>query len=316
MGSKKKKQEKKKDFVKPKLKVGKSAPKASNYTDTSFKSKTINLPNQVLGAKDIQAYISLTKHHSSTTRKEVLILIDKNINNDDGNIDSQVYRLLVMALQPLITDESSEVRKALLQLFKTIVEKNPSLIELNINSIILVILSSMNHLNPGIRNYSINFLLLILQQFPDNLVKLYYTKIMNGFFNLLNWSNVTGNNNRSLNTISKPNLLTHLKGLYQYLQLSLLNNDNMVSVINYHPLSKLYQFPNIPNAYNSLNLFNSVDNLSTDLTTRRRMFVTNYKSSILHNVTPLLKEDAEVPKIANMIIALIGDVVNEVDVGV
>lgn len=45
MGSStKKKKEKKKDFQKPKLKVGKAKPKASNFTDTSFRSKGIPYP--------------------------------------------------------------------------------------------------------------------------------------------------------------------------------------------------------------------------------------------------------------------------------
>lgn len=40
MGSSvKKKRDKKKDFQKPKLKVGKTRPKADNFTDTSFKAK-------------------------------------------------------------------------------------------------------------------------------------------------------------------------------------------------------------------------------------------------------------------------------------
>lgn len=40
MGSSaKRKKEKKKDFQKPKLKVGKTKPKADNFTDTSFKAK-------------------------------------------------------------------------------------------------------------------------------------------------------------------------------------------------------------------------------------------------------------------------------------
>ena len=40
MGSStKKKNEKRKDFAKPKLKVGKARPKSNNFTDTSFKSK-------------------------------------------------------------------------------------------------------------------------------------------------------------------------------------------------------------------------------------------------------------------------------------
>lgn len=40
MGSSaKRKKEKKQDFQKPKLKVGKTKPKASNLTDTSFRAK-------------------------------------------------------------------------------------------------------------------------------------------------------------------------------------------------------------------------------------------------------------------------------------
>ena len=39
--SNRKKKEKKKDFQKPKLKVGKAKAKASNFTDTSFKTKGI-----------------------------------------------------------------------------------------------------------------------------------------------------------------------------------------------------------------------------------------------------------------------------------
>jgi len=39
--SAKAKKEKKKDFQKPKLKVGKTKPKAANFTDTSFKARCI-----------------------------------------------------------------------------------------------------------------------------------------------------------------------------------------------------------------------------------------------------------------------------------
>ena len=37
--SSKRKKEKQKDFQKPKLKVGKTRPKADNFTDTSFKAR-------------------------------------------------------------------------------------------------------------------------------------------------------------------------------------------------------------------------------------------------------------------------------------
>lgn len=50
MASKRKRKEKQKDFAKAKLKVGKTAQKPDNYTDTSFKSKTISLPNQSIAS--------------------------------------------------------------------------------------------------------------------------------------------------------------------------------------------------------------------------------------------------------------------------
>lgn len=40
--SAKRKKEKKKDFQKPKLKVGKAKPKAANFTDTSFQAKSMS----------------------------------------------------------------------------------------------------------------------------------------------------------------------------------------------------------------------------------------------------------------------------------
>lgn len=44
MGSStRKKRDKKKDFQKVKLKVGKTAPKASNFTDTSFRAKCTSM---------------------------------------------------------------------------------------------------------------------------------------------------------------------------------------------------------------------------------------------------------------------------------
>jgi pre-rRNA-processing protein IPI1 len=48
MGSSaKKKKDKKKDFQKAKLKVGKARAKADNFTDTSFKSKCTALPSRI-----------------------------------------------------------------------------------------------------------------------------------------------------------------------------------------------------------------------------------------------------------------------------
>lgn len=51
MGSKRKKAEKQKDFVKAKLRVGKTAAKPDNHTDTSFIAKSISIPNQTINKR-------------------------------------------------------------------------------------------------------------------------------------------------------------------------------------------------------------------------------------------------------------------------
>ena len=45
--SARKNKEKKKDFQKVKLKVGKTKPKAENFTDTTFKSRAIQIRDQL-----------------------------------------------------------------------------------------------------------------------------------------------------------------------------------------------------------------------------------------------------------------------------
>ena len=47
MGKSSKKKKKDADFVKPKLKVGKKKPNATNFTNTKFKSSAINVQAQL-----------------------------------------------------------------------------------------------------------------------------------------------------------------------------------------------------------------------------------------------------------------------------
>ena len=148
MASKRKRKEKQKDFAKAKLKVGKTAQKPDNYTDTSFKSKTISLPNQSIASSSnygassgasrsllstgpslavLTHQLSLTKHHSSNTRKEVLNYLQTHLPENPS-----YYKNIMTSILPLILDEDKEVRKALISLLSAIFAKQPGLIDLHL----------------------------------------------------------------------------------------------------------------------------------------------------------------------------------------
>ncbi|EGV64057.1 rRNA processing protein [Yamadazyma tenuis] len=295
MGSKKKKQEKRKDFVKQRLKVGKTA-KAANFTDTSFKSKGISLPNQAIGAKSIEQYISLTRHHSFSTRKEVLVMLQKHIPNDP-----KLKQQLIKALIPMITDDAKEVRDALLELMKMLVDTNMALVEVNSNQLILYIHSAMNHINPSVHNGSVGFVNLIVDNFPLHLIKSHFVKTLDGYFNLLGW---TKTNNKSVSSVSKKNLLTHLASFNKFLDVSLQESESSDKV-HYNALTHLYTFPTSGNPFTQLNLFSVLNGSSTDLVSRKKVIVETYKPWILFNSKSLLNDTAEVSRLAQCIVALV-----------
>lgn len=142
MVSSRKKREKKKDFQKTKLKVGKTAPKSNTYTDLSFKAKSISLPNQsIVKAGGSSAttqthlglaspllnenfihHISLLKHHSPATRREAIVYLTNTWNqylthSDDLGVN---IKPIVDGAAPLILDASQKVRNELLGLLRSL----------------------------------------------------------------------------------------------------------------------------------------------------------------------------------------------------
>lgn len=312
MGSKKKKQEKKKDFVKPKLKVGKTAPKASNATDTSFKSKTINLPTQLKLDKDLEHYLSLTKHHSSTTRKEVLAHIEKHLPNNPS-----LYKQIIMSVIPLMADESNGVRTALLSLLTKCSEKQSGLLELHSKSLVLFIHSSMTNINKEVRNFAPKYLQLLLNVCPEIINKLYFIKTLKCFFNLLNWP--LDDNKKIPNQMSPKQISNHLTVLNHFLSISLSETPQVDNVDNsrWHPLTYKYLLPTVPQPFNGLKLFinelpkssyilNDIDNISTnDLAVRKKIFHDIFLNKINFQLRHLATESGEVSKEAKNLINLL-----------
>ncbi len=57
-----------------------SKPKSTSHTDTSFKARTITLPNQSIvdDGKSITHYLQLLSHHSHKTRNQTLLYIKEH----------------------------------------------------------------------------------------------------------------------------------------------------------------------------------------------------------------------------------------------
>ncbi|RMZ90228.1 hypothetical protein DV736_g2537, partial [Chaetothyriales sp. CBS 134916] len=124
--SAKKKRERKKDFQKPKLKVGKAKPKAVNHTDTNFRAKAIVLNQQLSvdapsASAQFSHHVSLLSSKSENQRRESLVFLAACL---DSAKTTAALPLTISAflekLCPLILDGSNGVRSQLLKLFQTI----------------------------------------------------------------------------------------------------------------------------------------------------------------------------------------------------
>ncbi|KAI5962141.1 IPI1 [Candida pseudojiufengensis] len=328
MGSKRKQKEKQKDFKKAKLKVGKTAQKPDNYTDTSFKSKTISLPGQsiiTVHSKDLSHQLSLTKHHSSTTRKEILINITQNLPSNPSQ-----YKQIITSVVPLILDESKQVRLELLNLLKKCGENQPGLLDLHKRTIILFIISAMTHIQPDIRNTSTKFLAL-LNEYSD--LKSYFVKIMKNFFILMSWSLLNDSKSKSVSINSSSSILLgenskraridHIQTITKFLQSTLTEEtskqDNIhLSQITIHPQSYKYLLPTTPQVFaplklyineisnNSMNNIENLDSMTTeDIETRKNIMNEFFKEKMIKNLNNLTKEGGDIGREATNCIRLL-----------
>ena len=251
MVSARKKKEKRKDFVKTKLRVGKDKPKANNSTDTSFVAKTISLPNQSINkransdprvpsastagagtlnpgltAERLAHYLSLFKHHSSSTRKEALVYIQtQHIPFTTSNL-----KPVITSAAPLLTDSSASVRAASLELLKTV---PPAALAANAQLIALYINAAMTSIDPAVRAKATLALDLVVDTASEVVCRVAWTKILGSFMTLLGWSGAAAkrgngsaggfNNNNamvvttSLDFGSSKATVSHLQSLHKFL---------------------------------------------------------------------------------------------------
>ncbi|KAL2414788.1 Pre-rRNA-processing protein ipi1 [Exophiala dermatitidis] len=178
MGSSaKKKKEKKKDFQKQKLKVGKARPKADNHTDTSFRAKAIVLNQQLdVNAPSQSAaflhHVSMLTARSDSQRRDSLAYLTSHISstvaaaskkptgtNTTGRLPITTNALLG-SLCPLILDGSAGVRQQLLKLFQTLPAED---IRDHVAKILPYMRAAMTHLSRDIRATAIEFLSFLIK---------------------------------------------------------------------------------------------------------------------------------------------------------
>ncbi|GAP87247.1 putative pre-rRNA-processing protein IPI1 [Rosellinia necatrix] len=192
MGSSdRKKKEKKKDFQKPKLKVGKARPKAANFTDTSFKSKSIVLQQQLTeAAPDVverfKHQLSLTSSRTDTQRRDALSYLTGQLSTSPPTNPVGTSTLLQKIL-PLMPDSSKSVRGQLLKLLQQLPVEE---VRPHLQKAMLHIRGTMTHLSQDIKDDGLNYMEWILDAAGDDLVASpgCWVKPLKDFMSVLGWS--------------------------------------------------------------------------------------------------------------------------------
>lgn len=162
MGSSaKKKKEKKKDFQKPKLRVGKTIPKAANSTSTSFKAKQILVNQQInVNAPSLRDqflhHVSLLSSRSDSQRKESVSYLTSTLQNEiRGNFSFLPMKDFLEKIMPLLLDSNSGVRTEMAKLFQALPRTE---IGDYAEPILPYVRAGMTHLSHDIRRITLDLL--------------------------------------------------------------------------------------------------------------------------------------------------------------
>ncbi|KAL3418818.1 pre-rRNA-processing protein IPI1 [Phlyctema vagabunda] len=296
MGSSaRKKKEKKKDFQKVKLKVGKAKAKADNFTDTSFKAKSIVVNQQSLTTAAPSAtvqflhYVSLaSSSHSDTQRRDALSYLATQVASRPVNEAIPVpISVLLPKLTPLILDGSASVRTQLLKLLRLL---PPAEIGYHAEKTLLYVRAGMTHLAIDISTDALGVLEWMLEVAEDEVVSCPggWVKTVKCFMSMMGWTagiSATGWSSASRAHLGKAGKAfpRQLYVFAKFLKAGFAAESVVeagVDVFNrtMWPLrdTPLLMVPRIPNAYAYLNLFGAPRDeegeMYAERETRQRVF--------------------------------------------
>ncbi|KAH8597953.1 Rix1 complex component [Bisporella sp. PMI_857] len=323
MGSSmKKKRDKKKDFQKPKLKVGKAKAKADNFTDTSFKAKSIVVNQQSLSttapssSAQFSHYLSLaSSSRSETQRRDALAYLTSQISAQQPDTPLPVHpNIILPKLLPLILDGSQPVRTALHPLLSLI--SSPD-ISAQAETFLLYIRAGMTHLASSIRSDALNSLDLLLSTAADAAISCPggWVKTLNCFMTMLSWSSLNTTKPSSWSTTSRsaissspaafPKQLTLLK---KFLAAGLLDPPDNTPAEPYRGFGFLrienrhLMMPTTPNPFAHLNLFgrprDEEGEMYVDREGRQRVFKKRFEKVFAEGIERARKDGGETGRAA------------------
>ncbi|CAI2181828.1 19975_t:CDS:10 [Funneliformis geosporum] len=229
------------DFKKPKLKVGKKKPQASNFTDTSFKSRAISLPiqsitedksNEITNSRNLTLNEILTqlKHYNPGMRKDAILGL-----KDYFNVNPHI-------LSQSLSSVDKFVRTTLLSFFTEIlISIDKSELRPFLPLLIIYTCSAMTHIYEDIRVDAIKFMELWLNIAPDIIVDGFWQRVLPNYIGLLttdsNLSTITNSVSRIVtpSANSRNQFLSHeikieiLSSFHKLLKYGL-NDDNSDSI--------------------------------------------------------------------------------------
>ncbi|KAI9481029.1 MAG: hypothetical protein EXX96DRAFT_617995 [Benjaminiella poitrasii] len=214
--ARKKKAAKNEDFKKKKLKVGKKKAVPDNFTDTSFKSKSIVLPNQSINedkSHEITTNRNLTltdlvvqlRHYNSGVKKEALSGLTELCNSHPELLVSSLGQVVNGVLK-LFVDDDREVRKATYNFLKeTFVEIDRVGLQPFMPLLIMYTCLAMTHIFEDIRLDAVKLMNLWIEIAPNVVVSKFWGRITGNYMSLLAvGSNSVNTSNSTNSSISTP----------------------------------------------------------------------------------------------------------------
>jgi pre-rRNA-processing protein IPI1 len=317
MGSSaKKKREKKKDFQKTKLKVGKAKPAAANSTDTAFRAKAIVLNQQLnvdapTAVQQFHHHVSLLSSKTESQRRESLAFLTTYLISAGQSARLPLtVGTLVEKVCPLILDGNTGVRQQLLKFLQVLPQQD---LNDQVQRLLPHIRAGMMHLSRDIRLSAVEYLSCLIATTPSTLVSCAggWYSTLDCFTTMLAWRIVgQGTWTASKSAVGDGKALARvITVLAQFLEAGLLQKcrEDEILMRQYFPYVDCphYGLPAKSDAYAYLNLFGAVTDDKTsmleDLEDRLRVYRDHFHVFVQNGVTSGRKEGGEVGRATGLL---------------
>lgn len=330
MGSSaKKKKEKKKDFQKTKLRVGKTAPKAANSTNTSFTAKRILVNQQIhlsapSSSEQILHHVSLLSSRADSQRKESLAYLTSILQNEQHYDRLPISsKDLLDKVMPLLLDSSAGVRSEYLKIFQILPDQ---IVSDHIESILLFTRAGMTHLSIEVQRVAHDTLSHALSVAAKAIVSASggWTKTLQSFEANLGFKDSSANDGWSVNKTGfkqdAKSVARTLQVLEKFLsaglQADFADKDSRNAADDF-PLWQLghHQIPTKSNPYGYLHLFGSPPDLESrqldDKSERIEVFKEKFYPKFVKSLERAKTEGGDIGRAAGQMLKIIDSTCTE-----